>query len=142
MFNKFIKESPGFWPQACQILDMTQSINQSIIQSTLGSWFLVFGAWVLGPIVFLIHRARIWGCARGGSRATFLLLFRLGRPSNFVLKSLLFLIPFLFDFGSILGAKMTPKIHKKSCSKLHRILIQFSNRFSSIRSSIFDPPRR
>ena len=58
--------SPGLWPQACQILDMNQSIKKSIIQSTLGSWFLVFGAWVLGPIVFLIHRARIWGCARGG----------------------------------------------------------------------------
>ena len=58
--------SPGLWPQACQIPDMNQSIKKSIIQSTLGSWFLVFGAWVLGPIVFLIHRARIWGCARGG----------------------------------------------------------------------------
>ena len=104
--------SPGLRPQACQIPDITPSTNESMNQSTLGSWFLVFGAWVLGPIVFLIHRARIWGCARGGSTATFLLLFRPGRPSNFVLKSLLFLIPFFFDFGSILGAKMTPKIHK------------------------------
>ena len=108
--NRFLKEirrASGPW----RVRSWTSS-NQSIIQLTLGSWFLVFGAWVLGPIVFLIHRARIWGCARGGSTATFLLLFRPGRPSNFILKSLLFLIPFFFDFGSILGAKMTPKIQE------------------------------
>ena len=101
------RNSPGLWPLACQILDIIQSINHSI-----NSWFLVFGAWVLGPIVFLIHRARIWGCARGGSRATFLGPIPLIRPYNFVLKSLLFSIPFFFDFGSILGAKMTPKIQE------------------------------
>ena len=113
---------------------MNQSIKKSIIQSTLGSWFLVFGAWVLGPIVFLIHRARIWGCARGGgSRATFLLLFTSRRPSNFVLKSLLFLIPFLFDFGSILGAKMTPKIHKNP----QKVVFEIAPHFESIFEPIF-----
>ena len=111
---------------------MSQSIKKSIIQSTLGSWFLVFGAWVLGPIVFLIHRARIWGCAREGSRATFLLLFRPGRPSNFVLKSLLFLIPFLFDFGSIVGAKMTPKIHKNPQKDVFAIAPHFESIFEPI----------
>ena len=122
----FLKNSPGLWPLACQILDMNQSIKKSIIQSTLGSWFLVFGAWVLGPIVFLIHRARIWGCARGGSRATFLGPFAFIRPNNFVLKSLLFLIPFLFDFGSILGAKMTPKIHKNPQKVVFEIAPHFA----------------
>ena len=53
------------------------------------------------------------GVRQGGwSRATLLGLLALIRPYNFVLKSLLFLIPFFFDFGSILGAKMTPEIHK------------------------------
>ena len=111
--------SPGLWPQACQILDMTQSINQSIIQSTLGYWFLVFGAWVLGPIVFLIHQ--------------FLPFFGAGRLSNFVLKSLLFLIPFLFDFGSILGAKMSPKIHKNP----QKVVFEIAPHFKSIFESIF-----
>ena len=109
------------------------SPNQSIIQSTLGSWFLVFGAWVLGPIVFLIHRARIWGCARGGSRATFLGPLAFIRPNNFVLKSLLFLIPFLFDFGSILGAKMTPKIHKNP----QKVVFEIAPHFESIFEPIF-----
>ena len=102
-------------------------------QSTFGSWFLVFGAWVLGPIVFLIHRARIWGCARGGSRATFLGPIGAGRPSNFVLKSLLFLIPFFFDFGSILGAKMTPKIHKNP----QKVVFEIAPHFESIFEPIF-----
>ena len=128
-----MENSPGLWPQACQILDMNQSIKKSIIQSTLGSWFLVFGAWVLGPIVFLIHRARIWGCARGGSRATFLGSLAFIRPYNFVLKSLLFLIPFFFDFGSILGAKMTPKIHKNP----QKVVFEIAPHFESIFEPIF-----
>ena len=102
-------------------------------QSTFGSWFLVFGAWVLGPIVFLIHRARIWGCARGGSRATFLGSLAFIRPYNFVLKSLLFLIPFLFDFGSILGAKISPKIHKN----LQKVVFEIAPHFKSIFEPIF-----
>ena len=87
----------------------------------------------MGPIVFLIHRARIWGCARGGSRATFLPPFALIRPYNFVLKSLLFLIPFLFDFGSILGAKMTPKIHKNP----QKVVFEIAPHFNSIFEPIF-----
>ena len=121
---------------------INQSVNPLLV---LGSWFLVFGAWVLGPIVFLIHRARIWGCARGGSTATFLPFLRLLRPYNFVLKSLLFLIPFLFDFGSILGAKISPKIHKNPQKVVFNIAPHFDsilNRFLSIFPSIFDPPRR
>ena len=133
--------SQGLWPAACQILDMNQSIKKSIIQSTLGSWFWVFGAWVLGPIVFLIHRARIWGCARGGSRATFLGSLAFIRPNNFVLKSLLFLISFFFDFGSILGAKMTPnprksfKNHLRKCTPISKhfqtVIFDFSFDFRS-----------
>ena len=94
-------------------------------QSTFGSWFLVIGAWVLGPIVFLIHRARIWGCARGVPGRGSLALIR---PYNFVLKSLLFLIPFLFDFGSILGAKMSPKIHKNP----QKVVFEIAPHFESI----------
>ena len=87
----------------------------------------------MGPIVFLIHRARIWGCARGGSRATFLGPFAFIRPNNFVLKSLLFLIPFLFDFGSILGAKMTPKIHKNP----QKVVFEIAPHFDLIFEPIF-----
>ena len=37
------RNSPGLWPLACQIPDITQSINHSI-----NSWFLVLGLWCLG----------------------------------------------------------------------------------------------
>ena len=128
-----MKKSPGLWPLACQILDITPSTNESMNQSTFGSWFLVIGAWVLGPFVFLIHRARIWECARGGSRATFLGSLAFIRPNNFVLKSLLFLIPFSFDFWSILGPKMTPKIHKHP----QKVVFQIAPHFESIFDPIF-----
>ena len=77
-------------------------------QSTFGSWFLVFGAWVLGPIVFLIHRARIWGCARGGSRATFLGPFAFIRPNNFVFDTL------FVRFWLHLGCQDDPQNPQKS----------------------------
>ena len=69
----------------------------------------------------------------GGSRATFLGPFAFIRPNNFVLKSLLFLIPFLFDFGSILGAKMTPKIHKNP----QKVVFEIAPHFESIFEPIF-----
>ena len=121
-----------------------EPINQKINHS-INSWFLVFGAWVLGPIVFLIHRARIWGCARGGSTATFLPFLRLIRPYNFVLKSLLFLIPFFFDFGSILGANMTPKIHKNPQKVVFEIAPHFDLIFEPIFIDVsfdFRPPAK
>ena len=126
--------SPGLWPQACQIPDITPSTNESMNQSTLGSWFLVFGAWVFGPIVFLIHRARIWGCARGASRATFLGSIPLIPPYNIISKSLLFSIPFFFDFWSILGPKMTPKIDKNA----QKIVFKIGPHFQLIFEPIFN----
>ena len=82
------------------------------------------------------------GVRQGGSQATFLPFLALIRPYNFILKSLLFLIPFFFDFGSILGAKMTPeskKILLKSTSKVHSNFETFAIGFLWISPSIFDP---
>ena len=42
-FLALLSNSPGLWPLACQIPDITQSINHSI-----NSWFLVLGLWCLG----------------------------------------------------------------------------------------------
>ena len=146
-------------PPACQILDIIQSTNESMnqwtnqsinesINQSIKSWFLVLGFWslVLGSWVhwfFGIDRARITGGARGGSRATF--LGPVGRilSYNFVLKSLLFLIPFFFDFGSILGPKMDPKstkILQKSPSKVHFDFEPFSIQLLLIFPLIFDAP--
>ena len=82
-----------------------EPINQKINHS-INSWFLVLGLWCLGLGSYCFFDSR------GVSQATFLGSIGAGRPSNFVLKSLLFLIPFCFDFGSILGAKITPKIQE------------------------------
>ena len=90
-----------------------EPINQKINHS-INSWFLVLGLWCLGlgSYCFFDSPGAHMGVRQGGSRATFLGSLALIRSYNFVLKSLLFLIPFFFDFWSTLDPKMTPKIHK------------------------------
>ena len=56
-----------------------------------------------------------------------------GRVSVFGLKSLLFLIPFFFDVWSILGPKMTPKIHKN----LQKVVFEIAPHVDSIFEPIF-----
>ena len=93
--------------------------------------------WSLLPLIdwfFVLRneRARIWGVARGAWPGQVLGSVPGVRPSNFVLKSLLFLIPFFFDFGSILGAKMTPKIHENPLKITFESALQLRRVFDPI----------
>ena len=54
------------------------------------------------------------------------------RPYNFVLKSLLFLMPFFFDFGSILGPKMASKIDQNPKKIAFETALQFGSIFTQI----------
>ena len=120
------ENSPGLWPMACQILDILPFFPSSLLILISSSFLPSFPS----SFVFGIYRARIVGCARGGSRATFLGPITAGRPSNFVLKSLLFSIPLFFDFGFILGPKMASKIDQNPLKIAFESALQFQNIFS------------
>ena len=96
---------------ACQISLIIPSSLHPFIPSSIHPLIL----WSLLPLIdwfFVLRneRARIWGAPRGAWPGQVLGPIPDTRPYNFVLKSLLFLMPFFFDFGSILAPKMASKI--------------------------------
>ena len=147
------KNSPGLWPMACQILDMSQSIHRPINQSTHQSIHQPInssthqpinrsinrsiGSRIRGHILFLEYRARITGAAEGPARDQLLGSLVGGRHTNFVLKSLRFLIQFFSNVWSIWGARMLPKSTKIQKKNALQNCTWFSYRFRYHFSSNF-----
>ena len=137
--------SPGLWPTACQILDMSQSINESINQSTHQPKHESINQWTLESeaiYCFLEWPGANYGGRLGGSPRPTARADRGRRHSNFVLKSHCFLIHFFSNFLSIWVAKVltkSTKILNKCSSKSHLIFVSFSIPFFIIFSWIFAP---
>ena len=143
--NIINNNSPGLWPTACQILDMSQSINESINQSTHQPKHESINQWTLESeaiYCFLEWPGANYGGRLGGRPDQLLGSIGVISKYNFVLKSLPFLMQFFFNFWSIWAAKLLPKsakIDKKCTSKSHLIFVSFSIPFFIKFSWIFAP---
>ena len=106
--------SPGLWPQACQILDtflfpLVLFPSSSLLPFFLSSFFPLLSSLFVLTRLFWEESARIWGAARGGWRGKLLGPAVVIISASFFLKSLCFSIPFFFDFGTIFDPKLAPK---------------------------------
>ncbi len=104
------------WLGAPPRIEIRQAFGQGVTDSRHHPFILLvlcffsnlpFILWV--PIVFWIYRARIVRRPGGGPEINMLGPIGGRWPTNCNWNSVLFLIPFFFDVGSILAPKMVPK---------------------------------